>query len=172
MKKKIIEKAITNILYAIGENPERDGLKDTPARVAKAWEEMMSGYETTSEEILNKVFKDITVKDHLIQVVDIPVYSFCEHHLLPFFGTAKVEYKPSLENGVVGLSKINRLVKNISRKLQTQERITFEIARDIKHYLKAKYVKVTLECRHMCIEMRGVNHSGSKTITTEVMGEL
>lgn len=126
----------------------------------------MEGYYKSNDELLQTSFDDIIIGDqHLIEIKNIPIYSFCEHHLLPFFGTAKVIYKPNEK--VVGLSKINRLVKNVSRKLQTQERITHEIVEALKSNLDPLYVYVELECRHMCVEMRGVQHNNSTTITKE-----
>lgn len=165
---KKINKATKLILEALKEDFDRDGLKETPDRVAKAWKEMMAGYYLDPKEILSKTFDDITVgPDSFVEIKDIPVYSFCEHHLLPFFGTARVKYKPN--NKIVGLSKINRLVKAISNKLQTQERITHEIAQHINDCLKPKYIEVELECRHLCVEMRGIKHPNSKTKTIEII---
>lgn len=170
-KQKIVE-ATKLILEAIGENVNRDGLIDTPNRVAKAWEEMMSGYFNDSREILKKTFADIETNNSEITLNDIPIYSFCEHHLLPFFGTATITYKPQKGSKIAGLSKFNRLVKNISQRLQTQERITYEIGKTIYDELKPEYVIVNVKCRHMCIEMRGIQHSGSETITVEKFGDF
>lgn len=167
-KRKII-KATKLMLEALQEDLDRPGLKETPLRVAKAWKEMMSGYAIDNAEILAKTFDDITHENSTITMVDIPIYSFCEHHLLPFFGTAEITYTPKKGGKIVGLSKLNRLVQNVSRKLQTQERITFEIANAIKTHLEAESVTVILKCRHMCIEMRGVSHQNSLTITKETL---
>lgn len=167
-KRKIV-RATKMLLEALQEDTKRQGLVETPERVAKAWKEMMSGYWTENSDILSTTFDDIAHENSTITMKDIPIYSFCEHHLLPFFGTAEVSYTPKKGGKIVGLSKINRLVQNISRRLQTQERITYEIAKAIKTYLDVESVTVILQCRHMCIEMRGVSHQNSLTITKETL---
>lgn len=164
---KKMEQAVKLFLEAIGsENLERDGLLETPKRVAKAWKDLMLGYSNKNEKILEKSFDDIEVgSTATVKISNIPIYSFCEHHLLPFFGTACVKYKPNKK--IVGLSKINRLVQNICRKLQTQERITHEIVMAFKKHLDVLECEVQLDCRHMCIEMRGIEHRESTTTTEE-----
>lgn len=163
MNSKKIEEAILTIINEIGDNPKRDGLLETPARVARAYKELFEGYQTKDEEILGKQF-ETTYTDGNVSVNHIPVYTFCEHHMLPFFGHCDVTYKP--RNGkVVGLSKLNRLVRNCGRRLQTQEQMTDDILNAIKIALNPEYINVKVWCRHMCIEMRGVNHSGSETFT-------
>ena len=163
MNMKKIEEAIKTILIEIGEDPNRNGLLETPKRVAKAYKELFEGYTISNKEILNKQF-ETTYNNGVVKVSGIPVYTFCEHHMLPFFGTCDIEYKPN--NGlVVGLSKLNRLVRNCSRRLNTQEQLTDNIGLAIIENLKASYCKIKVECRHMCVEMRGVNQSGSSTIT-------
>lgn len=158
-----IEEATKMLLEAVGENLNRDGIKETPKRVAKAYKELLEGYIIEDESLLDKTF-ETTYNDGFVTIDNIPVYSFCEHHLLPFFGKALVCYKPN--NGkVVGLSKINRLVRNCARRLQTQEQLTDDIAKAMQNALQCKAIKVEVKCRHMCMEMRGVNQFGSETIT-------
>lgn len=163
IRMNIIEEAILAILKEIGEDINRDGLKDTPKRVAKAYKELFEGYTLNNKEILSKTF-ETTYNDGNVCVKDIPVYTFCEHHILPFFGKASITYKPT--NGkVVGLSKLNRLVRNCGRRLQTQEQLTDDIVNALIESLDPAFVEVELECRHMCMEMRGVNQCGSQTVT-------
>ena len=158
-----VEDAIKTILEEIGEDITRDGLQETPKRVAKAYKELFEGYRVDDESFLNKTF-ETTYNDGMVTIENIPVYTFCEHHILPFFGRVTVTYKPN--NGkVVGLSKINRLVRNCGRRLQTQEQLTDDIKSALVNVLNPQYVNVKCWCRHMCVEMRGVNHSGSETFT-------
>lgn len=157
-------------LREIGENPDRAGLLETPARVEKAWKHWTSGYNQDPAEVL-KVFEDGAEQyNELIVVRNIPVYSHCEHHLAPFFGTAAIGYLP---NGkIVGLSKLTRLVDCFARRLQVQERLTTQIANALMEHLEPKAVGVVVNCRHMCMESRGIQTAGEQTITSAMLGEL
>jgi GTP cyclohydrolase I len=162
-----IEEAIRMILEAIGEDPDREGLADTPKRVAKMYEEVFAGIGTEPE----KYFETIFGEDHeeLVLVKDIPFYSLCEHHLVPFFGKAHVAYIP--KNGkVTGLSKLARAVEAVARRPQLQERITSTVADAIMNKLEPHGVMVVIEAEHMCMTMRGVKKPGSKTVTSAVRG--
>lgn len=161
---------IVRLLQYIGENPAREGLTETPNRVAKAWKHWTKGYHESPEEVL-KVFEDGAENyDEMVLVRDIPFYSHCEHHLAPFFGTATVAYVP---NGkIVGLSKVNRLVDMFARRLQVQERLTSQIADALADHLKPKGVGVILRARHLCMESRGVCQQGHHTITSALRGVL
>jgi GTP cyclohydrolase I len=154
-------------LELIGENPDREGLERTPARVAKALRFLTQGYDTTAEEVVGQgVFKE--AHDNMIMVRDIELYSLCEHHMLPFFGKAHVAYIP---NGkIVGLSKIPRIVDVYARRLQVQERLTEEIAEGLCRVLKPSGVGVVIEAYHLCMMMRGVEKQNSKTITSALRG--
>lgn len=167
MDKKKIEKAVRDILVAIGENPLRKDIKDTPRRVAEMYEEILAGSGVNPEKELEVVFE----KDHdeIILLKDIPLYSICEHHLLPFIGKAHVAYIPS-NNRVTGLSKLVRVVDAFSRRLQVQERLTTDIAEVIMRKLKPRGVLVVIEAEHLCISMRGVRKPGVTTITSAVRG--
>lgn len=158
------------LLQFVGEDVERGGLKETPARVAKAWQHWTSGYGKKPEDIL-KVFEDGgETYDEMVTVKNIPVFSHCEHHLAAIFGTATVSYIP---NGhIVGLSKINRLVDMFARRLQVQERLTDQIGKALWENLKPKGVGVSIKARHFCIESRGVQHSNSETVTTSLFGVM
>jgi len=157
------------ILEAIGEDPDREGLKETPSRVAEMYEEVFSGLHRHYEEELS-VFHTMN-HDEMILVKDIPFYSFCEHHLLPFFGKAHVAYIPSRER-ITGLSKIARVVEMASRRPQLQERMTTEIADTIMRNLKPQGVLVVIEAEHLCMSMRGVKKPGSLSITSAMRGIL
>ena len=161
---------IIRLLQYIGEDPAREGLLETPDRVAKAWKHWTKGYDESPEEVL-KVFEDGAENyDEMVLVRDIPFYSHCEHHLAPFFGTATVAYVP---NGkIVGLSKVNRLVDMFARRLQVQERLTSQIADALADHLKPKGVGVVLRARHLCMESRGVCQQGHHTITSALRGVL
>ncbi len=164
-----IEEAVRLILTAIGEDPSREGLLDTPKRVAKMYEEVFSGLN----EDPKKHFETIFSEDHeeLVLVKDIPFYSMCEHHLVPFFGKAHVAYIP--KNGrVTGLSKLARAVEAVAKRPQLQERITSTIADSMMEKLDPHGVMVVVEAEHMCMTMRGVKKPGSKTVTTAVRGNL
>lgn len=164
-----IEEAVRLILEAIGEDPNREGLLDTPKRVAKMYEEVFSGLNEDPKAHFETIFGE----DHeeLVLVKDIPFYSMCEHHLVPFFGKAHVAYIP--RNGrVTGLSKLARAVEAVAKRPQLQERITSTIANSIMEKLEPHGVMVVVEAEHMCMTMRGVKKPGSKTITSAVRGEF
>jgi GTP cyclohydrolase I len=158
------------LLSSLGEDPNRPGLHETPARVAKAWKHWTSGYDQDPAAIL-KAFEDGAEEyNELIVVRGIPVYSHCEHHLAPFFGKATVGYVP---NGkIVGLSKLTRLVDVFAKRLQVQERMTIQIANALMEALEPKAVGVVIKCRHMCMESRGIRTPGEETITSAMLGEL
>lgn len=162
--------AIRELLIAIGEDPDRDGLRETPERVARAYEELVGGYTADAEEILGKTF-DID-HEEMVLVKDIRVISLCEHHMLPFTGVAHVGYIPSSDGRVTGLSKIARLVEMYGRRLQVQERLTSQIAEALVHHLGARGVIVVIEAEHTCMTMRGVRKPGSLTVTSAVRGQL
>ncbi|MGV9305740.1 MULTISPECIES: GTP cyclohydrolase I FolE [unclassified Nonomuraea] len=165
-----IEKAVREILYAIGEDPDRDGLLDTPARVARAYAEQFSGLHQRPEDVLNKVF-DVD-HDEMVLVRDIEVYSTCEHHLVPFYGLAHVGYIPNDKGQVTGLSKLARLVDVFARRPQVQERMTSQIADALMRVLEPRGVIVVMECEHLCMTMRGVRKPGAKTMTSAVRGDF
>lgn len=162
--------AVRELLAAIGEDPDRDGLRDTPLRVAKAWIELGGGYDTDAAEILGTTF-DID-HDELVLVKDIRLVSMCEHHMLPFTGVAHVGYIPSAGGRVTGLSKLARLVESYARRLQVQERLTTQIAEALVEHLDARGVIVVVEAEHTCMTMRGVRKPGSRTVTSAVRGQL
>ncbi|GBG97063.1 GTP cyclohydrolase I FolE [Lactococcus termiticola] len=165
-----LEDAVGEILKAVGEDPSREGLLETPSRVAKMYAEILSSQKKAKFDEY-KLFKiDVAEQDQEILVKDIPFYSMCEHHMLPFFGVAHVAYLPT-DGNIIGLSKIPRLVDYVSRRLSVQENITREIAETMNEILKPKGVAVLVEARHMCIEMRGVKKLNSKTKTTFFLGE-
>ena len=164
-----VKKAVRDLLVAVGEDPERDGLLDTPERVAKAFTELLSGMEQDPKQHLLKQFE--ISHDDPVLVKDIEFYSLCEHHLLPFHGKAHICYIP--EGGkVVGLSKLARLVEGYARKLQVQERMTQQIADAISEVLSPKGVLVVLEAEHLCMSMRGVGKTGTVTTTITTRGVL
>jgi GTP cyclohydrolase I len=157
-------------LESLGENPDRPGLVETPHRVAQAWRDWTAGYQQDPAEVL-KVFEDGAEQyNELIVVRHIPVYSHCEHHLAPFFGTATVGYLP--HGKIVGLSKLTRLVECFARRLQVQERLTTQIADALMQHLQPKAVGVVVSCRHMCMESRGIRTAGEETVTSAMLGEL
>lgn len=163
-----IAKAVKEILLAIGEDPERDGLQDTPARVARYFEEVCGGLHTEPAEHLNKTFE--VDHDEVIVVRDITFYSICEHHLVPFFGRAHVGYLPERNGRITGLSKLARLVDGYAKRPQVQERLTSQIADAIEEKLKPRGVAVVLEAQHMCMSMRGIKKPGSETVTSSMRG--
>lgn len=165
-----IEAAVREILLALGEDPDRDGLVETPGRVARAYEEMFSGLGREPGEVLGKVF-DIE-HEEMVLVKDILVWSTCEHHLLPFHGLAHVAYLPSKEGKITGLSKLARLVDLYAKRPQVQERLTGQIADALMAHLKPQGVMVVVEAEHQCMTMRGVRKPGSKTVTSAVRGAL
>ncbi len=165
-----MEKAITDILLEIGENPNREGLIKTPQRVAKAWQYITSGYNQNLDEVLNgAVFHD-EENNNMIIVKDIEMYSMCEHHLLPFFGKCHVGYIP--RNKIIGLSKIPRIVDMFARRLQVQERLTTQIAQTLQEILDPVGIGVVMEAKHLCSMMRGVEKQNSAMVTSAVYGEL
>ena len=162
--------AVRELLIAIGEDPERDGLLETPDRVARAWGELLAGHGADVSGVLGKTF-DIA-HDEMVLVKDIELVSTCEHHMLPFTGVAHVGYSPSGEGRVTGLSKLARLVDAYARRLQVQERLTTQIADALVEYLDARGVIVVVEAEHTCMTMRGVRKPGSRTVTSAVRGLL
>jgi GTP cyclohydrolase I len=162
------ERAVRELLLALGENPDREGLRDTPARVSRALAENFAGLWQTPQEVLATTF-DIG-HEELVIVKDIEVFSHCEHHLTPFHGVAHVGYIPS--GKITGLSKIARLVDVYARRPQVQERLTSQIADALIDILKPAGVIVIIECEHLCMSMRGVRKAGAKTVTSAVRGIL
>lgn len=165
-----IEAAVREILLAIGENPDRDGLQETPARVARAYAEFFAGLHEDASDILSTTF-DIGHSE-LVLVKDIPFYSTCEHHLVPFHGVAHVGYIPGDEGKVTGLSKLARTVDLFARRPQVQERLTTQVAEALVENLNPMGVIVVIEAEHMCMSMRGVKKPGAKTVTSAVRGAL
>jgi GTP cyclohydrolase I len=168
-KVRSIAKKYTGILEDIGEDPEREGLVKTPERVAKALQFLTHGYNLDPAEILRSAMFTEEYQQMVI-VRDIPVYSLCEHHLAPFFGKAYVGYVP--DKRILGLSKISRLVEIFGRRLQVQERLTNQIADALDTHLQPLGVAVVIECRHMCMESRGVRHTGTATVTSALRGSI
>jgi GTP cyclohydrolase I len=164
------ERAVREILLAIGEDPDREGLKGTPGRVARSYAEIFAGMAQRPEDVLTTTFE--LGHDELILVRNIEVYSTCEHHLVPFHGVAHVGYIPGRDGRVTGLSKLARLVDVYSRRPQIQERMTSQIADALIEHLKPLGVLVVIECEHLCMSMRGVRRPGSRTITSAVRGQL
>lgn len=162
--------AVRELLIAIGEDPDRDGLLETPERVARSYEELVAGLDQDPKAILTKSFE--VGHDELVLVKDIELWSLCEHHLVPFTGVAHVGYVPKDGGGVTGLSKIARLVDVFARRLQVQERMTTEIADALIETLEPRGVIVVIEAEHLCMTMRGVRKGGAKTITSAVRGQL
>ena len=162
------EAAVRTLLRWAGDNPDREGLRDTPRRVVKAYEEFFKGYSETADDVLSKVFEEVAGYDDLVLVRDIPFTSHCEHHVVPFVGKAHIAYYPT--GGVVGLSKLARLVDVFARRLQTQEAMTAQIAAAIEEYLTPRGVAVLVEAEHMCMSMRGVLKQGSSTVTVRFSG--
>jgi GTP cyclohydrolase I len=165
-----IEKAIREILFAIGEDPDRDGLQQTPARVARAYIEMFAGLRQDPATVLSTTF-DLG-HEEMVLVKDIEVYSVCEHHLVPFHGVAHVGYIPSSDGRITGLSKLARLVELYARRPQVQERLTSQIADAMVEHLEPRGVIVVIECEHLCMSMRGVRKTGARTVTSAVRGQL
>lgn len=167
MDRAKIEKAVRDILEAIGEDPEREGLKETPQRVARMYEEVFSGLEEDPHVHL-KLFNE-PGNDELVVVRDIPLYSMCEHHLLPFVGKAHIAYIPS-DGKIIGLSKLARIVNVYAKRPQVQERLTTEIADFLYEELEAKAVAVLIQAEHLCMTMRGVRAAGAVTQTSALRG--
>jgi GTP cyclohydrolase IA len=165
-----IERAVTEILLAIGEDPERDGIKDTPGRVARALAEQFAGLRQTPADVLTTVFD--AGHDEMVLVRDIEMFSTCEHHLTPFFGHAHVGYIPNEKGQITGLSKLARLVDVFARRPQVQERMTTQIADSLMEVLEPRGVIVVVEAEHLCMAMRGVRKPGAKTVTSAVRGSF
>ncbi|MDG4791304.1 GTP cyclohydrolase I FolE [Micromonospora sp. WMMD1102] len=165
-----IEKAVREILIAVGEDPDRDGLVRTPARVARAYAELFAGLRVDPAQVLSTTFE--ANHQELVLVRDIDVMSLCEHHLLPFRGSAHISYIPGENGRITGLSKLARLVEVYARRPQVQERLTSQIADLLMSKLEPRGVLVVLECEHMCMAMRGIQKSGAKTVTSAVRGAL
>jgi GTP cyclohydrolase I len=165
-----IERAVREILLAIGEDPDRDGLRDTPARVARACEEQFSGLGQEPESVLSTVFD--AGHDEMVLVRDIDFYATCEHHLIPFFGVAHVGYIPNEKGQLTGLSKLARLVDLYARRPQVQERMTSQIADALMSVLEPSGVIVVIEAEHLCMAMRGVRKPGARTVTSAVRGSF
>jgi len=164
------EAAVREFLIAIGEDPDREGLLDTPGRVARAARELFAGLWQDPAEVLSKTFS--IDHEELIIVRDIPMYSTCEHHLLPFHGVAHIGYIPASDGKVTGLSKLGRLVEVFARRPQVQEQITTQVADALVEHLGVQGVIVVIEAEHLCMSMRGVQKPGSRTITSAVRGQL
>ena len=162
------EAAVRTLIAWAGDDPDREGLQETPARVAKAYEELFEGYRLDPAEALSKVFREVEGYDELVLVKDIPFHSHCEHHMVPFHGVAHIAYYP--ENGVVGLSKLARIVEVFARRLQTQETMTAQIVQAIEEALRPRGVAVVIEAEHMCMSMRGVRKAGASTSTCQFTG--
>ncbi|HXU97292.1 MAG TPA: GTP cyclohydrolase I FolE [Jiangellaceae bacterium] len=165
-----IEAAVSEILEAIGEDPSREGLRQTPARVARAYEEMFRGLREDPEKVLTTTFE--LDHDEMILVKDIEVASTCEHHLVPFYGYAHVAYIPGRDGRITGLSKLARLVDVFAKRPQVQERLTTQIAEALCRLLEPAGVMVVIEAEHLCMTMRGVRKPGAKTLTSAVRGQL
>jgi len=163
-----IERAVREILVAIGEDPERDGLRDTPARVARAYAEQFAGLRQRPQDVLTTVFD--ADHDEMVIVRDIEVYGTCEHHLVPFIGVAHIGYIPNSKGQITGLSKLARLVDVYARRPQVQERMTSQIADALVEILEPRGVVVIIEAEHLCMTMRGVRKPGARTVTSAVRG--
>ena len=164
------EQAVRDLLVAIGEDPSRDGLLDTPARVARAYAEMFRGLHQTADEVLSTTF-DLG-HDEMVLVKDIELYSTCEHHLVPFHGVAHIGYIPNESGRITGLSKLARLVDVFAKRPQVQERLTTQVADSLVRILEPRGAIVVMEAEHLCMSMRGVRKPGAKTVTSAVRGSL
>jgi len=165
-----IEAAVREILFAVGEDPDRDGLVDTPARVARAYEEFFGGLNQSPADVLSAVFE--LGHEEMILVKDIELYSMCEHHLVPFHGMAHVAYIPGAGGRITGLSKLARLVDVYARRPQVQERLTTQVADALVEHLGASGVLVVVEAEHLCMSMRGIRKAGARTVTSAVRGSM
>jgi GTP cyclohydrolase IA len=165
-----IEKAVREIIEAIGEDPDRDGLLRTPERVADMYADLFSGLHDSPDQHLGVTFE--AGHDEMVMVKDITLFSLCEHHLIPFFGAAHVAYIPNESGRITGLSKLARLVDVYARRPQVQERLTTQVADSVMEILKPRGVIAVFECEHLCMTMRGVRKPGSKTVTSAVRGQL
>jgi GTP cyclohydrolase IA len=162
------EAAVRTLLRWAGDDPSREGLRDTPARVVKAYGQIFGGYSQDADALLERVFEEVEGYSDIVLVRDIPFYSHCEHHMVPFMGLAHIAYYPT--KGVVGLSKLARVVDTFARRLQTQETMTAQIADVIESILKPRGIAVMVEAEHLCMAMRGVQKAGVSTITTQFRG--
>ncbi|MFG3347372.1 GTP cyclohydrolase I FolE [Streptomyces sp. NPDC101158] len=167
---KRAENAVRELLIAVGENPDREGLQQTPARVARAYRELLAGMRQEPEDVLTTTF-DLG-HDEMVLVKDIELVSFCEHHLLPFHGVAHVGYIPAESGKITGLSKLARLVDVFARRPQVQERLTTQVADSLMKILDARGAIVVIEAEHMCMSLRGIRKPGAKTTTSAVRGQL
>jgi GTP cyclohydrolase I len=164
------EAAVRELLFAVGEDPDREGLRETPARVARTYQELLCGMRTQPEEVLTTTF-DIG-HDEMILVKGIELWSMCEHHLVPFTGVAHVGYIPNENGRITGLSKLARLVDVFARRPQVQERLTTQIADSLMSILEARGAIVVIEAEHLCMTMRGVRKAGARTVTSAVRGSM
>jgi GTP cyclohydrolase I len=164
------EKAVRELLYAIGEDPDRHGLLDTPSRVARAYQEMFAGLYSNPDDVLNTTFDE--QHDELVLVKDIPMYSTCEHHLVAFHGVAHVGYIPGVDGRVTGLSKLARVVDLYAKRPQVQERLTGQVADALMRKLDPRGVIVVIEAQHLCMAMRGIRKPGATTTTSAVRGQF
>lgn len=162
--------AVRELLLAVGEDPDREGLRETPGRVARAYKEIFAGLYQAPEDVLTTTF-DLG-HDEMVLVKDIEVFSTCEHHLVPFHGVAHVGYIPATSGKITGLSKLARLVDVYARRPQVQERLTTQVAESLMKILEPRGVIVVVECEHMCMSMRGIRKPGAKTLTSAVRGQL
>ncbi|MGW1885783.1 GTP cyclohydrolase I FolE [Streptomyces sp. NPDC001970] len=167
---KRAESAVRELLIAVGEDPDREGLRETPGRVARAYKELLVGLTQKPEDVLTTTF-DLG-HDEMVLVKDIEIVSLCEHHLLPFHGVAHVGYIPATTGKITGLSKLARLVDVFARRLQVQERLTTQIADSLMRILEARGAIVVIEAEHMCMSVRGIRKPGAKTTTSAVRGQL
>ncbi|WP_326688809.1 MULTISPECIES: GTP cyclohydrolase I FolE [unclassified Streptomyces] len=167
---KRAENAVRELLIAVGEDPDREGLLETPSRVARSYKEIFGGLRQQPEDVLTTTF-DLG-HDEMVLVKDIEVYSTCEHHLVPFHGVAHVGYIPAVSGKITGLSKLARLVDVYARRPQVQERLTTQVADSLMRILEPRGVIVVIECEHMCMSMRGIRKPGAKTVTSAVRGQL
>ncbi len=165
-----VERAVRDLLVAIGEDPTRDGLLDTPARVARSYAEIFAGLHQSAEGVLATTFD--AGHDEMVIVKDIEMYSTCEHHLVPFHGVAHIGYIPNANGRITGLSKLARLVEVFARRPQVQERLTTQIADSLVKILEPRGAIVVVQAEHLCMSMRGIRKPGSKTITSAVRGSL
>ena len=162
------EAAVRTLIAWAGDDPDREGLLDTPKRVAKAYQELYSGYDADIADILDRVFEEVEGYRDIVLLKDISFHSHCEHHMVPFVGKAHIAYYP--RTGVVGLSKLARVVDAFARRLQTQEAMTAQIADSIEEYLNPRGLAVMVEGEHMCMSMRGIRKAGATTLTTRFSG--
>jgi GTP cyclohydrolase I len=168
--KEEAEAAVRTLIEWAGDDPDREGLTETPGRVTRSYRELFAGYETDPRDYLERTFEEVGGYDEMVVLRDIRVVSFCEHHMLPVIGRAHVGYLPT--NRVVGISKLARVVHGFARRLQIQEKLTAEIAGAIQDILRPKGVGVLIEAEHSCMTMRGVNTPGSTLTTSTLLGEL